>query len=60
MNNDRDIKGKHTERKIKETVEPVSDFSWMDLSRFEGVRDRIETTGACVVSCRMLLSDAIK
>lgn len=49
-----------TERKIKETVEPASACSPIDFSLLVGFRDSILTTGAPVLSCRIVDRDVIR
>jgi len=41
-----DIMSPDGDRKIRDTTEPVSDCSPMDLSRRLGTRERMRTTGA--------------
>lgn len=52
--------GTLAERKIRETVDPLSACSPTDLSRIEGSLDKILTTGVPVESCVRRESDAIR
>lgn len=53
-------KKKLTNRKIRDTSEPVSAFSPIVFTRRVGIRDRTRTTGDRVVSCRKLVRDVTR
>jgi hypothetical protein len=46
------VQDRLTEIKMKDTTDPASDCSLVDLSRRVGMRERIRTIGVPVVSCR--------